>query len=377
MSIATARSWLQRERSVWLYVVVMLLASAWLIAKDAGGDFIRFWDFRVYLKAKEVLLETGSPYFDRESLRFIYPPTAIPFLHLLNDTHGFQSAYFVGIGALWFGTAALFCRRNVHLIVVFPVFLLVFGKHGYVTVLTGNIGPAMYFVAALAMLQFLRGKLSVIVFSLIILLLTLIKPFYAEFLIAIWFVAGFLTFLKASVAVTGLFFAVNLVFYPNLFFEFLSALKVGEHDTEIFGITMLSHLVSLNVPELLAVTLHFGLVGFLVLLIAQRFSGMSSIAQFCGVFILAVLINPKHVTYDLLVLVPPLVVVLLEGRRWVSLLGLGILFVASYVNFELAPKPYYQWWYACVIAFLISMLALRPTASLASFSSWLWSPSRN
>jgi len=377
LNFAVIHHWWQRKHSVWLYVAfVSFFAGTWLVVIDAGPDFTRLWDFRVYLRAKEAMLQTGSPYFERESLRFIYPPSSIQFLNLINETPLFQSIYFVFMGTLWFATAALFCRQNVHLLLVFPLFLSLFGMHGYVTVLTGNIAPALYSVAALSLLIYLRKQLSMVGFSLIILALTLVKPFYAEFLIAIWFVAGFRRFVLASVFITSLFFVINLLFYPDLFFEFLSSLKVANYDTEIFGITMFSHLISLGLAGSFALLIHAMLIGLLLILFIQRFSDMSYLAQFCGIFILATLINPKHVTYDLLVMVPPLIVFLFEGRRWVLIAGVAILLVASQVDLNMAHKPYYQWWYATVVVFLAATLARKPASSFASLPNWIWTPAR-
>ncbi|MEM9277372.1 MAG: hypothetical protein AAGA76_02220 [Pseudomonadota bacterium] len=297
-------------------LAVSAIACFALAIFDYSHDFTRFWDFQVYLKAKEHLAVTGSPYYEADSLRFIYPPSSLFMLNLITESEWFKSVYFILGGTLWLATAAIFCRRPLHLLIVFPVLLMAFGKHGYITMLTGNIACILYFVAAISAWLYFTGRISILVFSVLILALTLIKPFYAEFMIFIWFVRGLRIFIAASIAVIALFFAINLLLYPQLFAEFLDALKFQTHDTEIFGVTLMSHLNALGLATPAAAFFHFTLIGLFFLAFLGSLQTMSRLQIFCCLFTLAVFINPKHISYDLMVALPALSVVLLESRIW-------------------------------------------------------------
>ncbi|MEM7215372.1 MAG: hypothetical protein AAF423_07505 [Pseudomonadota bacterium] len=356
-----SKSWIDRKLPVWASVFsVFVLACVALACADYTHDFARLWDFRVYLKAKEHLALTGTPYYESESLRFIYPPTSIFLLHVISSEEWFKSAYFVVAGALWLSTATIFCRRPVHYLIVFPVLFLAFGKHGYITLLTGNIACVLYFIAAASAWMHFTGRMSAFFFAALILGLTLIKPFYAEFLIFIWFTRGLRDFLITSVAVVALFFAINLLIYPDLFSEFLSALKLDRHDSEIFGITLMSHLGKLGFPTLIAAGLHFLLIGGLFLAFLGNLTNMSNLERFCCLFILAVFINPKHITYDLLVALPALTVLLLETRPMARILGFALILISSTLDFGIAGEAYFQWWYGFVFAFAIVLFVGKP-----------------
>ncbi|MEP1332039.1 MAG: hypothetical protein ABJK43_05025 [Lentilitoribacter sp.] len=375
ISSSRAYSLLHTRHPSWGYVLlVSVVAFVFLLVKEMGADSIKLWDYRVYLKAKETFLETGSPYFERESLRFIYPPSATALFPFVSASPTYQSWYFIVMGVIWFSSVALFCRKNIHALVVFPVFFYVFGGNGYVTILTGNIAPLLYFSAALAGYLHLSGKTSTVVFSAFILGLTLIKPFYAEFLIFVWFLSGIRTFLISAAGVIGLFFAINIAIYPELFPEFLLVLKLNQHDTEIFGITLLSHFAFLNVPVEIAGIVHFALIGTLFFLCLQRQDSFTDHQWFCCLFILAVLINPKHLTYDLMIIVPALVVLLLESKMLTLTVGCFLLFVSSFFSFGLSEQPYFQWWYGAVFSFLIVLLSRKISNGFRQTIAVMWHP---
>lgn len=334
-------------------IVVGVLSAITLGVLDAVYDFGKLWDFRVYLKARTAFFETGNPYFDAESLRFIYPPSATFVFYFINDSAFFKSVVFVLNGTLWVMTACFFCRSKYDLAVVIPALLFLFGMQGWVAILTGNIACLLYFSAALAGLLYYNQILSTIMFAALVLLLTLIKPFYAEFLIFVWFVRGFKSFLVASLAVVSAFFAINLTIYPELFQAFLNALKVNSYDTEIYGITFFSNLSSLGFNSFIAAIMHLSLIGFMFVLFVLRLPYLNRSQQYGCLFILAVFINPKHITYDLMVAVPALVVLLLQTRSKVLMMGAAILILASVLDFTTEGKPYFQWWYAFVGTYIL------------------------
>jgi len=371
-------SFFHREISPAIIISAIFIMTLVVLATlDYFHDFVRLWDFRVYLKASDQLHSTGSPYFEAESLRFIYPPSSLFILYLINQSAFYKSAYFVISGAAWIATTAVFCRRPIQLLLVLPIFLLAFGKHGTITILTGNIACLMYFAAALSAWLYHSGKISTVVFAICLLPLVMIKPFYAEFLIFVWFFRGVKTFLLYSAVVVGLFFAVNLLVWPELFSQFLSALRYDAHDSEIFGITLFSHFTSLDVTTHWAALAHISFVGALFILFLTRVRSLTSLSRFCCMFILAVFLNPKHVTYDLLVALPPLLVLQLEiARRDLKIpgLGLGIIIIVSAIDLGISNEPYFQWWYGFLAVFFLALLATPTSASLYQLPNLIMFP---
>lgn len=337
-------------------ILVGIVSALTLSLIDYSYNFAKLWDFQVYLKARDSFLETGNPYYDAESLRFIYPPSASFIFYLINDSLFFRSIVFSVNGALWIMTACLFCRSRLDIVVVVPALLLLFGMQGWVAILTGNIACLLYFIAAATGLLYHNKIISTFGFAAVILLLTLIKPFYAEFLILIWLAQGIRSFLISSFAVVGAFFVINLFFYPELFVHFLNALKVNDYDTEIYGITLLSHLMSFGFSSLSSIILHLLLIGFLFVLFTVRLPSFTHSQQFSCIFILAVFINPKHISYDLMVAVPALVILLLQARLIVVLTGAAILLSTSLFDFNLHKEIYFQWWYGFVTTFILVLI---------------------
>jgi len=336
---------------------------------DYFYDFSRYWDFNVYIKAQTHFFETDSPYFERESLRYIYPPSANFILHFVSDSQLFKTIYFIITGTLWTLTACLFCRCFTDTLIVIPVLFLAYGMQGLVTVLSGNIATIMYFIAALAAWAYFTGKIPTLVFAIIITGLTMIKPFYAEFLLFIWFVEDFKKFILFALGVVALFFAVNLIFFPELFSIFLDTLKVDDYDNEIFGITMMSHLAGLGVPSTLAFITQGAVLGCLFLLFLSKSNKFSTLEKFAYIFIFAVFINPKQISYDLIVCLPALTLILFGSKRWLLIAGLTIITLSSLVNFDFAPKPWFQWWYAFLLCFALC-LSVCPFDSDFRASFW-------
>jgi len=353
-----------------LSVIILLLI-------DANTNLPRLWDFNVYLKAKSNLLEAVSPYYDSESLRFIYPPSSLFLLYIVHASDWFKSAYFVLNGALWISICAFFCRRPIELLIVIPIVLFAFGKHGQIAVLTGNIALLLYFVAALACWLYYTDKVSLLVFSLVILALVLIKPFYAEFLILIWFKRGIGAFIKSSMIVIFAFFAINLIFYPELFSQFLGSLKVENYDTEIFGITAFSHLSGLGFPAPTAALIHFALIATLFAIFLLRIDELDERQRFCCLFILAVFINPKHITYDLIAGLSALSVLILTSNWPKQIIGFALIALSSFAKFEIAGEPYFQWWYAFVLVFIIALTGNVSNISANKFIALIQKPNRN
>jgi len=338
---------------------LMLLAGALsaivFSTYDYFYDFPRFWDFNVYIKAQAHFAETGSPYFDRESLRYIYPPSANFMLYHVSDSAIYKTIYFIMTGMLWTLTALLFCRRPIDAALTLPILFLAFDMQGWVTVLSGNIATFMYCIAAFAAWAYFIGKIPTFVFVAIITGLTMVKPFYAEFLLFIWFVEDLKKFILYALGVIAIFFAVNLLFFPELFSTFLGTLKVDDYDNEIFGITMMSHLIGLGAHSTLAFIIQGAVLGGLLLLFLSKFNQFSTLEKFACVFIFAVFINPKQITYDLMVCLPALTLLLLGSKPWATIVGLGILVAFSVVDFNLAPKPWFQWWYAFLFCFALCL----------------------
>ncbi len=339
--------------SLHTFVAVGVLSVIALGILDATYSFAKLWDFRVYLKARDIYFETGNPYFDAESLRFIYPPSATFLFYFINDSAVFRSIIFAINGALWITTACFFCRSKYDLVIVVPALLLVFGMQGWVTILTGNIACLLYFSAALIGLLYYNQIISTVIFTALVLLLMLIKPFYAEFLIFVWFVRGVKEFLIACVAGVCAFFAINLAIYPELFVDFLNALKVDSYDTEIYGITAFSHLTGLGLNTISAATMHLALIGFMFVLFVIRLPSLNRNQQYACLFILAVFINPKHISYDLMVGIPALIILLMQARIKILAIGSAILILASLLDFNPNGKPYFQWWYAFVVTYIL------------------------
>ncbi len=341
--------------TVWVSVSISFFA---LFLMALSREKLNLWDFNVYLTAKNALSESGSPYFERESLRYIYPPSSIPLLHLIGDTDTYKTLYFSIIGAFWLSIPVFFCRTIVQWAVAILALLYVFGSHGYITLFTGNIAPLLYFVAAGIALAYWMDKVSISTFVLVIIAISLVKPFYLEFLIFIWFKRNFLSFILASLISTAGFFAINAVFYPELFSQFVHALKVDRYDSEIFGITLFSYLTSFGLSSFIGLFLQLLCIGVLFILFIQRAPGMNVAKQFSALFILAVFINPKHISYDLMVAVPPLVFMLLQSPKLAAFSGFFVLMAVTAVDLEIAKEPYFQWWLGYLVALSIALLSV-------------------
>lgn len=338
-------------------IVVGVLSALILSLIDYSFDFAKLWDFRVYLRARENYFETGNPYYEAESLRFIYPPSASSIFYLINESMLFGSFVFALNGALWIMTAYLFCRTRFEFLVVIPPLFILFGMQGWVAILTGNIACLLYFVAAVVSFLYHHKAISTVVFAGVILLLTLIKPFYAEFLIFIWLAHGIRHFLFVSLAVVFAFFAINILFYPSLFEHFLSALQVDRYDTEIYGITLFSHISSFGFSSAFSIIPQFFLLGLMFAVFLLRLPFLKRDQQFLMMFILAVFINPKHITYDLMVAVPALLVLLIQSNTRIMVIGAAILIGASVFDFNAEGQPYFQWWYAFVATFMLVLIS--------------------
>lgn len=337
--------------------VVGIVSALILLLIDYHFEFAKLWDFRVYLRASEHFFETGNPYYEAESLRFIYPPTASFVFYLINDNAFFGSFVFAFNGALWVMTACLFCRSRLENSVVIPALFILFGMQGWVAVLTGNIACLLYFVAAVASLMYHNKLIATSAFAVVILLLTLVKPFYAEFLIFIWLAYGMWRFLAVSLVVVSAFFAINMIFYPVLFEHFLSALQFDRYDTEIYGITLFSHISSFGFNSAISVVLQLLLIGILFGLFVLRLPSLRYDQQFLILFILAVFINPKHITYDLMVAVPALVILLIQSNTKTMIAGASVLVGVSLFDFSGEDKPYFQWWYGYVVTLVLVLIS--------------------
>jgi len=357
MTSATSALRLSDEMRWPVLLLISIAGALFFGTYDYLYNFGRFWDFNVYIKAQAHFAETGSPYFERESLRYIYPPSANFILYLVSDSAIYKTIYFIVTGMLWTLIALFFCRRPVDTALILPILFLAFGMQGWVTVLSGNIATIMYFIAAFAAWTYFTGKIQALLYASIILLLALVKPFYVEFLLFIWFVGDLKKFVIYALGVIILFFAVNLLFYPELFSTFLDTLKVDNFDSEIFGITMMSFLIAKGFPTTIAFLGQAILLGVLFLVFLAKYNQFSTHEKFAALFIFAVFINPKQITYDLMVCLPALVTLLLGGKRWVLATGLSILLVASVVDFGLATKMWFQWWHAFVICFGLCLLS--------------------
>ncbi|MEM8651655.1 MAG: hypothetical protein AAGF54_14060 [Pseudomonadota bacterium] len=340
--------------TVWVSITISFFV---LLLLAFSRENLNLWDFNVYVTAKNALLESGSPYFERESLRFIYPPSSIPLLYLISDSELYKTLYFSIIGALWLSIPVFFSRTIVQWVAATSIFLFVFGNHGYITLFTGNLAPLLYFVAAAVSLAFWMDKVSISTFVLVILAISLVKPFYLEFLIFVWFKRDFLSFFLASLISTAGFFSINAVFYPELFSQFVHALKVDRYDSEIFGITLFSYLTSFGLSSFIGLFLQLLCIGVLFILFIQRAPGMTTTQQFSALFILAVFINPKHISYDLMVAVPPIVFMLLQSPKRTALLGFLVLTVVSVFDMGIAKELYFQWWLGYLGVLLIVLLS--------------------
>jgi len=359
MTSATSALRLSDEMRWPVLLLIGIAGALFFGTYDYLYNFGRFWDFNVYIKAQAHFAETGSPYFERESLRYIYPPSANFILYLVSDSAIYKTIYFIVTGMLWTLIALFFCRRPVDAALILPILFLAFGMQGWVTVLSGNIATIMYFIAAFAAWAYFTGKIPTLVFAVIITALVMIKPFYAEFLLFIWFVEDLKKFILFALGVVVLFFAVNLIFFPELFSIFLDTLKVEDYDNEIFGITIMSVLMEAGGPIYLALIAHLGLLSGILIQLIVRYKNFSSQEQFACIFIIAVFLNPKQITYDLIVCVPALTFLLLTAKRWVFVIGLAIIILASVIDLGLAPKPWFQWWLAFMICFLLALFS-RP-----------------
>lgn len=370
-------NWLLKEVQVPTLVGLSFIICAFTISIIlANTNLPWLWDFNVYIKAKNALLDTGSPYYEAKSLRFIYPPSSIFLLHIVQDSAWFKSAYYVLNSALWLSICAFFCKRPIEYLIIIPIMLLAFGKHGIISMFTGNIALLLYFCAALACWLYYTDRISTQLFCALILIFVLIKPFYAEFLIFVWFKRGLLSFIKSSIAVVLLFFALNLVFYPDLFAQFMASLKVENYDTEIFGITLFSHLSSFGYSLPLAATIQLSMIGLLFTLFVLRVDKLDDGQKLCYLFILAVFINPKHITYDLISALPALMVLVLRSTWLKQIVSFTILAVASLYNLEISPEPYFQWWYAFVAILMIMLVGIISKERLSKLISLIANPTR-
>ena len=371
-------NWLTKPMNVEVLVCCTFVLGVVILSLiDANTNLPRLWDFNVYLKAKANLLEAGSPYYDSESLRFIYPPSSLFLLSIVQASDWFKSAYFVLNGALWISLCAFFCRRPIELLIVIPIVLFAFGKHGQIAILTGNIALLLYFVAALSCWLYYTNRISLFIFSAIILSLVLIKPFYAEFLILVWFKRGLGTFIKTSLIVVAAFFAVNLIFYPELFSEFLGSLKVENYDTEIFGITAFSHLSGIGFSTPISAFIHFALIALLFVMFLVRIDKLDERQKFCCLFILAIFINPKHITYDLIAGLSALSVLILTSNWPKQMIGFGLIAVSSFAKFSIGGEPYFQWWYAFILVFALILAGNVSNMSFAQVINLIQTPNRD
>lgn len=345
----------------WTFSLVGILGALTFGLYDYLHDFSRFWDFNVYLKAQTHLFETGTPYFERESLRYIYPPSANFLLYVVSDIYLYKTLYFILTGTLWTLTACLFARRPIEIAIILPVLFLVFGMQGWVTVLSGNIATIMYFIAAFSAWFYFTEKISTIAFTAIITALALVKPFYAEFLLFIWFARDFKTFILCAIGLLAAFFAINLTVYNELFFTFLETLKVDDFDNEIFGITLMSFIIESSGGKNigLAFLAHLGVISGFLMQFIIRFKSFSTQEQFAAIFIIAAFINPKQITYDLMVCIPALTYLLIVSKRWVFVLGALSITLASTVDIGFGGKLWFQWWLTAFVCFLL-VLFTRP-----------------
>lgn len=333
-----------------------------------------FWDFDVYVKAQVQFFEHGSPYFEQAKFRYIYPPSANFLFYFFSDSAWFRTFFYCLSGMAWISIIAFFARKPFDLIYILPVFLLAFGKVGWATILTGNVACLLYFFASFATWAYFYKRISTPVFFVCIMALVIVKPFYAAFLVFIWFRHNLGGFIGTSIIAVALFFTINLTLYPELFTQFLEVLKFDQFDTQIFGFTAMSHFKSLGIATPVAGLGHLVIIGSMFLLFIWKYPALNTAQRFAAIFILACFLNPKQLTYDLAVALPALVILLLHTRMLALVLGSLILFGGTYFNTGITGTLYFQWWYGFVAVYLLTLGMIKVPFNISAIFKRILKP---
>jgi hypothetical protein len=350
-----------------------------LIANMYRGAAV-FWDAHIYAGAIRTFLSGGDPYALTNYLNFVYPPIFLRTAVLLSHLFPFHSG--------WYLYLALNCAAVLLLPIILSKFYLrstwltpplavgIFLFHPLLTaeiaLLSGNISSLCYAIILAAGVPGLRRN-RWFLFYVAVACASLIKlPFLALLLLPLFLGHRQNTFslITAAAVLLEMFFEALLL--PAQYKAFLQSVVsqvVIRHDA---GFGLLPHLMHiaqhLPVPTAkFALLVHIALMLTLILFLwaskKKRGSTLPESVWVAAVLIVAVLANPRILTYDADIAILPATLIAVESirallHRKVSPLVIALPIMTFVVLLSRKPQAAVLFFILCAV---LSVLAGIPT----------------
>jgi hypothetical protein len=350
-----------------------------LIANMYRGAAV-FWDAHIYASAIRTSLSGGDPYALTNYLNFVYPPIFLRTAVLLSHLFPFHSGWYLYLAL---NSAAVlvipiilskFYLRSAWLTP--PVAVGIFLFHPLLTaeiaLLSGNISSLCYAVILAAGVPGLRRN-RWLLFYVAVACASLIKlPFLALLLLPLFVGHRQTAFslITAAAVLLEMFFEALLL--PAQYKAFLQAVVAQVVIRKDAGFGFLPHLMHVaqhlpalqeNFAWLAHLTLTLGLVLGLWLLKKRRDTTLPEGVWIATILIVAILANPRILTYDADVAILPATLIAVESirallHRKVSPLVIALPIMTFVVILSRKPRAAVLFFILCAV---LSVLAGIPT----------------
>lgn len=268
------------------------------------------WDLEVYQNAVDVYLSGGSAYQDLEGLKFVYPPLVLYVFSLFGT---FLTPALLTLFVLC--SLAFLSNREGRMLTysaVLASFCFYHGSAFFISLLTGNVSIFMHFLILFTAFKARYG--SKFLFYIAVFFSSLIKPYYASYLILIFGLPNLSRkkILESSIivfAVITIYLLQFTLFYP-LFEQFIQSLAeqsfdLKKTDSTDIGYSPYSFFIRIYSQQT-ALLIHafFVLIGLKTLYFTTKFNQKyletkdASFILFLWLIILAIFMNPRIKEYD-------------------------------------------------------------------------------
>ena len=352
-----------------LVIITGVLAAAYvlylLFITHSG-----LWDFKGYIAAVKAMEAGASPYdvgfinshFGIGLVRFVYPPfvaeafyklsglvltpvgLAILLIFTIGSTLG-MPYLLAGSPKRWYSPKFLY---------LCGLYFVLYGFGGIRLVASGNIQPIVCAAVVISIVAAIRMQ-EYKLFWFALAFCSFIKIYFIAFLLVPLILDKKYFASIVFVLLIGMFYAANYLFNPELFSQFVTAMRTTSMDTQAIGFSIYSIAVAALQTvfpndffrvQVIAIGMHFFLVLVIFLLahaIAAKHARPQRFNLFCcWLFMSAYLVSPRLLEYDMAILVVPLVRL---GRMLLSNGGTGLAVAAAIgiCGFILIRTPFVPW----------------------------------
>jgi hypothetical protein len=318
---------------LWLaFVFALFVAIPAVLIGIRYRNATIFWDAHVYANAIHTFVNGGDPYALSSYFNFVYPPIFLKIAAFLSHFFFFHSGWYIYLTLNSAAVLAIpiilsrFYLRSSWLTLPLAVGLFLFHPllTAEIALLSGNISNLLYAVILAAGIPGIRRN-RWLLFYLAVICASLIKlPFLALLLLPLFLgnrQTVFSIVTAAAVLLEMFFERLLLSTQYKAFLQSVVAQVVFRHDT---GFGLFTHLLRvagyLPVPPVefalfAHITFTLALVLFLWFLRKKREASLSEGVWIATILIVAILANPRMLTYDVDIAILPATLIAVESIR--------------------------------------------------------------